>query len=204
MQIEPIAFPAEQLESFKWEAVFERPAPIELEIGSGKGTFLLRRAAAYPERNFFGIEWANEFYRYACDRLRRHGLENVRLLRSDAAYFMRVICPADSLAALHVYHPDPWPKKRHHKRRLIQPAFLDAAARCLQAGARWAVQTDHAEYFSVIEPLLLNHPSFEPIPFEEAGVELIEGGVATNFEVKYRAEGREIYQIAVRRCANVE
>lgn len=56
----------------------------------------------------------------------------------------------------------------------------------------------------MIEPLLLNHPSFEPIPFEEAGVELIEGGVATNFEVKYRAEGREIYQIAVRRCANVE
>jgi tRNA (guanine-N7-)-methyltransferase len=121
------------------------------------------------------------------------------MLRTDAAYFMRMICPPGSLAALHVYHPDPWPKKRHHKRRLIQPVFLEAAARCLQTGAIWSVQTDHAEYFSVIEPLLANHPGFERVPFDQTGVELVDGGVATNFEVKYRAEGREIYQIAVRR-----
>lgn len=121
------------------------------------------------------------------------------MLRTDAAYFMRAICPEESLAALHVYHPDPWPKKRHNKRRLIQPIFLEAAARCLQSGACWAVQTDHAEYFSVIEPLLAHHPKFERIPFEEAGIELVEGGVATNFEIKYREEGRSIYQIAVRR-----
>lgn len=201
LQIEPIAFPAESLEPFRWESVFKQPAPIELEIGSGKGTFLLRRASAYPERNFFGIEWANEFYRYACDRLRRHGLENARILRADAGYFIRVVCPPNSLAALHVYHPDPWPKKRHHKRRLIQPAFVDAAAKCLQAGARWAVQTDHAEYFSVLEPLLEDHPGFERVPFDEGEADLVDGGVATNFEVKYRAEGRDIYQIAIRKRA---
>ncbi len=193
----PIAIEPSELEDFAWERVFPRAAPLELEIGTGKAGFLLDRARAHPERDFLGIEWANEFYKFAVDRMRRWGVGNVRMLRTDAAYFIRVVCPRDSLTALHVYHPDPWPKKRHHKRRLIQQPFVDAAVDCLIPGGRWAVQTDHAEYFQQIESLLSAHERLEQVPFDDPEFGVGQAGLQTNFEVKYLREGREIYQIAV-------
>lgn len=199
-----VAVPLELLTEFSWSRIFARSAPIELEIGCGKAGFLLRRAKERIDRNFLGIEWANEFYKYAVDRMQRWHMTNVRILRTDASHFVRAICPRESLAALHVYHPDPWPKTRHHKRRLFQPPFIDAAVECLVHGGRWAVQTDHAEYFEAIRPLLLNHPQLEQIAFDDAeyGVRTADdesASVATNFEIKYRREGRSIYQLAVRR-----
>lgn len=201
-----IAVPVAELSDWSWRRLFGNGNPVEVEVGCGKAGFLLRRAQMCPERNFLGIEWANEFYKYAVDRMRRWKVANVRVLRTDAAHFIRVVCPRASLTALHVYHPDPWPKKRHHKRRLIQPAFVDAAVQCLLPGARWAVQTDHAEYFDVIQALLSAHPGLEVVPFDDAafGVQRSDddaAGVATNFEIKYRREGRAIYQIAVRKRA---
>ncbi len=153
----PIAVDLQELQGFSWEAVFRRRRPIELEIGAGKAGFLLRRARARADHDFLGIEWASKFYRYAVDRMQRWGMTNVRLLRIDAGHFLRVVCPAESLTALHVYHPDPWPKKRQTKRRLIQPVVVEAAVRCLVHGGHWAVQTDHAEYFDVIRGLLTAH-----------------------------------------------
>lgn len=194
-----VAVDPEVLKDFAWDKVFARPGPIELEIGTGKAAFLLRRAQAMPDRNFFGIEWANEFYKFAVDRMERWAVPNVRMLRTDAAYFMRVVCPPGSLRVLHVYHPDPWPKKRHHKRRLIQPAFVDAAVRCIEPGGRWAVQTDHAEYFEVIRPQLVNHPELEEVAFDDPEFGVSDARVETNFEIKYLREGREIYQVAVRK-----
>ncbi|MGE0480635.1 MAG: tRNA (guanosine(46)-N7)-methyltransferase TrmB [Phycisphaerae bacterium] len=196
------AVASDALADFSWDRVFppERCAlPIELEIGTGKGAFILRRALDHPERNFLGIEWANEFYRYAVDRMQRRGAQNVRLLRCDAGWFVRQVCPAGSLAALHVYHPDPWPKKRHHKRRLFEPAFVAAATSCLQPGARWAVQTDHAEYFSQIVALLAAEPRLERAEFDDPAWGVSDARLQTNFEIKYLREGRAIYRIAVRR-----
>jgi tRNA (guanine-N7-)-methyltransferase len=195
----PIPVHLDELENLRWSAFFGNDHPVELEIGIGKGGFLLRRAQAYPQRNFLGIEWSNEFYRFAVDRMQRWNLRNVRILRADASYFVRAKCPRDSLLALHVYHPDPWPKRRHHKRRLFQKPFVDAAAACLIPGGRWAVQTDHAEYFEVIRELLLNHPELEPIPFDDPDFGVAEARIATNFEIKYLREGRTMYQLAVRR-----
>ena len=197
-----IAVDVAELNDFHWESLFTEPRPIELEIGTGKAGFLLRRAQANPQRNFFGIEWANEFYRYAVDRMQRWGMTNVRLLRADASEFIRLICPRNSLDALHVYHPDPWPKRRHWKRRLFQPRFVNAAVECLIPGARWAVQTDHAEYYEAIVELLRGHPDLEEIPFEDPtfGVtELADDDVTieTNFEIKYRKEGRNFYRVAM-------
>ncbi len=194
-----VALPAEQLTDFSWDRVFPVLRPIELEIGTGKAAFLLRRAQALPGRNFLGIEWANEFYRFAVDRLERWGVTNARMLRTDAAYFIRVVCPRDSLTALHVYHPDPWPKKRHHKRRLIQLPFVEAAVACLVPGGRWAIQTDHAEYFEVIRPLVLGHPELREVPFDDPDFGVQAQRVDTNFEIKYRREGRPIFQLAVER-----
>lgn len=195
----PVAVAPEELPGLTWRGVFGDERPVELEIGVGKGAFLLRRAKALPEVNFFGIEWANEFYRYAVDRMQRWKIPNVRLLRDDASRFIREVCPRNSLSVLHVYHPDPWPKARHHKRRLIQPAFVDAAVQCLVPGGRWAIQTDHEEYFGIIRGLLTGHPELTVVDFDEPGFGVEHSRIATNFEIKYEKEGRAFYRIAVRR-----
>jgi len=200
----PIAVELDELQGFSWPRLFGNERAVEVEIGTGKAAFLLRRAQAHAERNFLGIEWANEFYRFAVDRMRRWKVGNVRMLRTDAAHFIRMVCPPASISALHVYHPDPWPKKRHHKRRLFQTVFVDAAVRCLVPGGHWAVQTDHAEYFEVIAPLLRNHPELVEVPFDDPEFGVEAARVATNFEVKYLREGRKMYQIAMKRRRGVE
>lgn len=182
--------------AWSWSGLFGNERPVELEIGVGKGAFLLNRARAHPERNFLGIEWANEFHRYAVDRMERWRVQNVRLMRTDASFFIREICPRRSLHVLHVYHPDPWPKRRHHKRRLFQPRFVDAAAACLVPGGVLRVQTDHAEYFDWLRPLVLGHPRLQPTCFD---LDEAEGAIGSNFETKYLREGRAIYRLAVRR-----
>jgi len=196
-----VAVELEELNGLTWDRLFGNLKPVELEIGVGKGGFLLRRARECPERNFLGIEWANKYYRYAVDRMQRWKLTNVRLLRADGSFFIRKLCPRDSLRALHVYHPDPWPKRRHHKRRLFNPAFVDAAAACLAPGGRLAVQTDHQEYFQLIAALLRAHPELEEVPFEDPEFGTCGAQVLTNYEIKYLRQGRPIFQIAVRRKA---
>lgn len=195
--VEPIAVDPAELEDLDWARLFGNRHPVEVEIGTGKAGFLLRRAQTHPERNFLGIEWANKFFRFAADRLRRWGLTNVRMVRIDADHFIRVLCPRDSLHALHVYHPDPWPKKRHHKRRLIKQPFVEAAVACLVDGGLWAVQTDHAEYFGVIRALLTAHPELTEVPFDAAELGAEGGPVATNFQVKYARAGHRIHQLVV-------
>lgn len=195
----PVAVAAEDFHDFSWRCIFGNDHPVEVEIGMGKGTFLLRRARGLPERNFLGIEWANEFYRYAVDRMQRWKMTNVRIVRTDASLFIRNHCPPASIAVLHIYHPDPWPKKRHHKRRLFQRPFVDAAVRCLSPGGRLAVQTDHAEYFEIIQGLLRETAGLEEVPFDDGEFGVEDARLGTNFEVKYLREGRSIYRLALRR-----
>src|SRR6187455_2760359 len=89
-----------------------------------------------PNVNFFGIEWARWFWRYASDRLRRRGCNNARTVRAEASFFLTEFVPPGSLDVLHVYFPDPWPKARHHKRRLVNPKVMELAHRVLRAGGR--------------------------------------------------------------------
>jgi tRNA (guanine-N7-)-methyltransferase len=195
----PVAVNLAELENFAWPAIFGNDRSVELEIGTGKAAFLLRRARACPDRNFFGLEWASKYHHFAADRLERWKVPNARLLRIEAGHFIRVICPRESLTALHIYHPDPWPKRRQQKRRLIQPVFVDAAVQCLRHGGHWAVQTDHAEYFAVIRGLLLAHPELYETPFDDPEFGVEAARIATNYEIKYLAEGRRIYQLALKR-----
>ncbi len=174
---------------------FESPGPFEIEIGCGKGGFLLARARANPGICLLGIEWANKYFRYAADRMARWKLTNVRVMRTDAKYFVIHHLPPACVSVLHVYHPDPWPKKRHHKRRLIQPDFVEAALRCLVPGGRWLIQSDHEEYFGAIRGLLDGQAGLSELAWENAAVATGEEWSGTNFEAKYAREGRTIHRV---------
>lgn len=123
-------------------------APLEIEIGSGKGTFLVEQAPRSPGTNYLGIEWAREFYLYAADRLRRRGVSNVRMLHTDAAEFLRWRCPDGIASVIHLYFSDPWPKKKHHKNRVVQHDFLAEVWRVLVPGGELRVVTDHDELWA--------------------------------------------------------
>lgn len=195
--VEPVGLEVEQFSRpIDWAALFGNANPVELEIGMGKGTFLTEQARARPEVNFFGIEWANWFWRYASDRLRRHNCTNARTVRAEALFFLREHVPADSLSVLHVYFPDPWPKKRHHKRRLIQEPFMKQAERVLIAGGRLQVVTDHQGYFEEnIEPAI-RASALTIVDYNRPGSAGEGEFVGTNFERKYQREGRPFYALA--------
>jgi len=180
--------------------VFGRVGPVHIEIGTGKGTFLLNQARAQPGNNFLGIEWARKYYRYAVDRIGRWGLTNVRIIRTDAATFLADFIPDNSVECFHIYFPDPWPKKRHHKRRFICPANLEHLLRCLKTGGQLKIATDHADYFEVIKKLMSSEDNrLEKIQFlPTSGADTGEW-VGTNFERKYLKDQRPIYTISVKK-----
>ncbi len=180
--------------------VFGRVGPVHIEIGTGKGTFLLNQARAQPGDNFLGIEWARKYYRYAVDRIGRWGLTNVRIIRTDAATFLADFIPDNSVECFHIYFPDPWPKKRHHKRRFICPANLEHLLRCLKTGGQLKIATDHIDYFEQIKTVLATrNEKLQEIDFlPTAGAEASEW-VGTNFERKYLKDQRPIYTLAVRK-----
>ncbi len=183
-------------------ALFATPGPFELEIGCGKGGFLLARAKAHPEIRLLGIEWANKFFRFAADRMARWNLTNVRVMRTDAKVFVLRHLPPECIRTLHLYHPDPWPKKRHHKRRLVQADFVEAAVRALEPGGTWLVQSDHQEYFEQIVGLLGTHGQLGEVDWSTVAPEVSPDWQGTNFEIKYVREGRDIHRAAYRKTAN--
>ncbi|HZL35096.1 MAG TPA: tRNA (guanosine(46)-N7)-methyltransferase TrmB [Tepidisphaeraceae bacterium] len=194
--IEPIGLDPDTLaRPINWSELFGNDLPVELEIGIGKGTFLTEQAKARPDTNFFGIEWANWYWRYASDRLRRHGCLNSRTVRAEALFFLREHVPDASISVLHVYFPDPWPKKRHHKRRLIAPPFMQLADRILIPGGRLQIVTDHKDYFEQIEPVV-KASALQIIEYNRPGSAAEGEFVGTNFERKYQREGRPFYALA--------
>ena len=180
--------------------------PFELEIGSGKGTFLVQQSVHQPGTNFLGIEYAHEFYAYAADRVRRNQLENVRMLHADAGEFLRWRVPTGIVRVLHLYFPDPWPKARHHKRRMVQDGFMAQVHRVLEPKGELRVVTDHADYWAWMEEHFArwcaadHSPRFDRFEFERP--ESADEGevVGTNFERKYIEEGRTFNGAILRRA----
>lgn len=170
----------------------------EIEIGSGKGTFLVQQAVLEPETNFLGIEWAGEFYRFAADRARRHELTNVRILHADATEFIRFWCPDGIADVIHLYFSDPWPKKRHHKRRVVQDASLKQMHRLLQPGGEVRLVTDHDELWSWYEEHAESNAAlFERNEFEPPASASEDELVGTNFERKFAREGRPFHSMTL-------
>lgn len=183
--------------------IFGRPGPVHIEIGTGKAAFLLNEAMAQPNVNFLGIERARKYYRCAVDRIGRWALTNVRIIRTDAAAFLADFVPDNSIDCFHVYFPDPWPKRRHHKRRFFCPENLQQLLRCLKAGGNLKIATDHADYFEQIKKVVgagpCVCPSLEEIEFLPAAGADTGEWTGTNYERKYLKKQIPIYTIAVRK-----
>lgn len=180
--------------------IFGRPGPVHIEIGTGKATFLLNQARTQPDVNFLGIERANKYYRHAVDRIGRWELTNVRVIRTDAANFLANFVPDSSIDRFHIYFPDPWPKRRHNKRRFLCPINLQHLLRCLKTDGQIRIATDHADYFEQIKELITdNREKLEEVEFlPTAGTEPGEW-TGTNYERKFLKEQRPIYTLAARK-----
>ncbi|HEX3096843.1 MAG TPA: tRNA (guanosine(46)-N7)-methyltransferase TrmB [Usitatibacter sp.] len=137
-----------------FKAIFGREAPVVLEIGSGMGETTARIAAGNPDIDYVAIEVHAPGIGSLLRRVEEEGLTNLRIIQHDAVEVLRDMVPAGSLAGIHVFFPDPWPKKRHHKRRLVQPAFAELAATRLARGGRLHVATDWQEYAEQILEVL--------------------------------------------------
>src|SRR5256885_872759 len=128
-------------------ALFPVIQPLEVELGCGDGSFLAEYAARHPERNFIGIERLLGRMRKLDRKGRRAGLTNLRGVRIESAYFVEYLLPPHSISALHIYFPDPWPKRKHWKNRLINERFPDLARPALVPGGTVYLRTDHEDYF---------------------------------------------------------
>ena len=139
-----------------WDAagLFGRSAPLEVEVGSGKGLFLSAAAAVDPGADFLGIEIMARYARFAAARIAQREMTNARVIHGDAQHFFRALLPAGSLRAVHVYFPDPWWKARHKKRRVMNESFLRDVERTLVPGGRLHFWTDVEEYFNTSLELL--------------------------------------------------
>ena len=171
------------------QAWFGNDHPVILEIGSGKGRFLLATAMERPDVNVIGIEKSLHYHRVIRDRFLKRDLRNVRLINHDAFLVLQKMIPDASLAEVHIYFPDPWPRKRERKRRIIRPEVLAELRRVLVEGGMGIYVTDHREYFEVAAPLI--EAEFRA----ERRIPGPEDLPRTNYEAKYRAEGREIYEV---------
>jgi tRNA (guanine-N7-)-methyltransferase len=175
-------------------AIFGNTRPVELELGAGDGSFLVNYTALHPEHNFLGAERLLGRLRKIDRKGRRAGLTNLRVLRLEASYLLEWMVPAGSLDAIHVYFPDPWPKRRHWKNRLINERFTHLAHHALKPEGTVYLRTDDLPYFEQMERVFAGNPGFSRTDTAE---EL--QAVKTDFERGFNAQGIPTNRAAFRR-----
>ena len=173
-------------------AVFGRRAPVVLEIGFGNGETLVQQATESPERDFLGIEVHEPGIGHCLLAAQRSGIDNLRLIAADAVEVLQQQIPSGSLARINLYFPDPWPKKRHHKRRLVQPAFLELCADRLERGGTLHVATDWANYAEHIDAALTECGRFRCSERREHDGDRPLDRPVTKFERRGLREGHRI------------
>ncbi len=171
------------------ESLFGRHAPVEVDLGCGKGRFLLAHAAAHPDINLLGSDIQVGRLQKVRTRAERAGLTHIRLLHTDTNYALEYLLPRNSVRAFYLFFPDPWPKRKHHRRRIVQPEFLTLIHRALQPGGAIHIATDHESYFTHIHSVVHDDPRFTRVdPFEPPAEE------KTDFEVLFTAKGFRVYR----------
>jgi tRNA (guanine-N7-)-methyltransferase len=177
-----------------WAELYGNANPVEIEVGFGKGLFLVTSGEANPDRNYFGIEIVRKYQLYAASRIAGRKLSNVKTCCADAKIVLRRFVPPGSVAAIHVFFPDPWWKKRHKKRLLFTSEFAELVLGALVVGGRLHFVTDVADYFEWVMGTMAAVPAFRrlPTPAENAPTHGMD--YLTNFERKFRQEGRPIHR----------
>jgi tRNA (guanine-N7-)-methyltransferase len=166
---------------------------VEVEVGCGKGLFLLTSALDNPQTNYVGIEIERKYQLFTATRIAKRNLANVRLVQADARIFFRDCISSASLQAIHIYFPDPWWKKRHQKRRVFTEAFAAECVRVLAPGGHLRVVTDVEDYFRIITELLRKQPSLREQPWPDSQHPVPEAAL-TNFERKAHQRAHSIYR----------
>lgn len=176
--------------------LFAREAPLEIEVGSGKGLFLTRATEAHPDRNFVGIEIAGKYARYAAARLAKVARRNGRLIHGDATRIFHERIADNSLSAVHVYFPDPWWKKRHRKRRVMNPDFVQHIQRALEPQGWLHFWTDVQEYYEATLELLKAETTLQGpvVPSEQPADHDLD--YHTHFERRMRLHDEPVYRAA--------
>ena len=197
--IETPAFSPEQppppAEALDWQAVFGNDHPVEVEVGSGKGLFLLSAGLAHPGTNFLGIEIVRKYQLYTATRLAKRELHNVRVACADARLFLRDRIASQSVQAVHVYFPDPWWKTRHHKRRVFTTDFVQQCVRVLRVGGQLLVATDVEDYAALVRKTVAEVPALKEVAPPAEHTPEHDMDYLTNFERKFRKQGKEIYRM---------
>jgi tRNA (guanine-N7-)-methyltransferase len=182
--------------ALEFDKVFSRLAPLEIDLGCGDGAFLAALAQENPTRNFLGIERLLGRVRSVCRKIARLDLRNARILRMESNYTVTHLLPPGSVTTFHLLFPDPWSKRRHHRRRAFTPEFLASIHRALIAEGLFHVATDHADYFHQIERVIAATDLFfisrEQYHFPP-----------TSFEQKYTARGLPIHRLLLRKVSPV-
>lgn len=174
--------------------IFPKPQPLEVELGCGDASFLVEYARQNPGRNFIGVERLLGRISKLEKKGRRAELQNLRGVRIESSYFLQYLLPPNSASALHIYFPDPWPKKRHRKHRLINEDFPALARAALVPGGKIYLRTDDADYFAQMVEVFGGSGEFQKI---ETPVEL--AGLPTDFEMEFNAQGIKTLRAAYRR-----
>ena len=183
--------------ALEFDRIFSHLAPVEIDLGCGDGAFLAALARENPAHNFLGIERLLGRVRSVCRKVARLELKNARVLRMESTYAVANLLPAGSVTAFHLLFPDPWPKRRHHRRRAFTREFLLAIHRALIAGGLFHVATDHADYFRQIEKVIAATDIFA-ISCEQNNFP------STSFEQKYVARGLSIHRLLLRKVSPVK
>ncbi|MCI0638975.1 MAG: tRNA (guanosine(46)-N7)-methyltransferase TrmB [Gemmataceae bacterium] len=177
-----------------WRDIFGNDLAVEIEVGCGKGLFLVTAGQANPRTNFLGIEKERKYALYTAARIAKRALGNVKVACSEARWFLDQFVADASVAAIHIYFPDPWWKTKHRKRRLLTAEFAGQCARVLNPGGRLHVVSDVAEYFAQTAQMIEQTKVFQRLPSSDPDAPRHDMDYLTNFERKYSKEGRPIYR----------
>lgn len=178
-----------------WSALFGNENPVALEIGCGIGDFIVNTANDHPDSNFIAIDFYNKGCWKTCRRIERAGLANVRVLRVEARQFIAERIPKESLAAVYINCPDPWPKKKHRKRRLVNRQFMEFIREYLAPGADFYFATDFDDYGIDVAGMLAGVDGFANQLAPDLYRHELEGYHLSKYMNKFMAEGKRIYFI---------
>ena len=196
-----LKIPDELPKPWDTEKLFGRTAPLELEIGSGKGMFITKVAGLKPHHNFLGIEIGTKYARFSAARLIRQHRTNALMVCGDAALILQEAIPRETLAAVHVYFPDPWWKRAHRKRRVLRSEVLGLIESRLKPGGMLHFWTDVEEYFTSTLALLAKITALQG-PFEVAEPEATnDEAYHTHFERRTRMHGETVYRTMFRKAS---